>query len=41
MQQNTGQFDNAGNHYTIGSSYSYYLESSSAPLEKRGMKFIA
>ncbi|KAL1849606.1 hypothetical protein Daus18300_013213 [Diaporthe australafricana] len=36
---NAGQFDNSGNHYTIGSSYSYYLVGSSLPLEKRGLEF--
>ncbi|KAK2604722.1 hypothetical protein N8I77_007630 [Diaporthe amygdali] len=36
---NAGQYDNTGNHYTIGSSYLYYLAGSSTPLEKCSVEF--
>ncbi|ROV99137.1 hypothetical protein VMCG_06688 [Cytospora schulzeri] len=37
----TGQFDIFGNHYTVGSSYSYYLNDSPTPKEKRALSFVA
>ncbi|KUI55536.1 hypothetical protein VP1G_02962 [Cytospora mali] len=38
---NTGQYDQAGNHYTISNSFAYYLTGSPTPMKRRSLSFFA